>query len=60
VNAALSWAKDADIGSVGLWVTRDNNRARRLYERAGFCVTGEVQPLPSDPRKEEIRMFREI
>jgi GNAT superfamily N-acetyltransferase len=60
VNAALSWAKEAGANSVGLWVTRENDRARRLYEHTGFSETGDVQPLPSDPRKEEIRMFREI
>lgn len=60
VDVVLSWAEEVGARRVGLWVTRDNDRARRLYERAGFSVTGDSQPLPSDPRIEEIRMVREI
>lgn len=60
VAAVLAWAEDAGARSIGLWVTRENPRARRFYERAGFTVTGDVQPLPSDPCQEEIRMVREI
>jgi len=60
VAAVLAWAEGSGARTVGLWVTRDNHRARRFYERAGFTVTGDVQPLPSDPCKEEIRMLREF
>ncbi|HWC33432.1 MAG TPA: GNAT family N-acetyltransferase [Mycobacteriales bacterium] len=56
VDAVLGWAVDGGARTVGLWVTEGNGRARRLYERLGFVVTGEVQPLPSDPSKDEIRM----
>jgi hypothetical protein len=28
----------------------------RLYEAAGFRLTGGHQPLPSDPCKDELRM----
>lgn len=56
VDAVLAWAVDGGAKTVGLWVTRGNDRARRLYERLGFVVTGDVQPLPSDPSKEELRM----
>ena len=45
-------------GVVELWVTRGNDPAQRLYERCGFEVTTEVQALPSDPCKEEVRMRR--
>jgi len=60
VETALAWAKDQGARDVGLWVTRGNDRALRFYERAGFTVTGDVQPLPSDPSKEELRMIRQV
>lgn len=59
VDAVLEWADDVGARRVGLWVTRGNDRAQRFYERAGFRVTGDRQPLPSDPCKDEIRMVRE-
>jgi len=60
VAALLSWATTRDARTVGLWVTRGNDRAQRFYERIGFTVTGEVQPLPSDPCKNEMRMIRRL
>jgi len=57
VDAVLDWARDeAQAQVVGLWVTRGNGRAQRFYEREGFVETGDVQPLPSDPCKDEVRM----
>jgi len=56
VDAVLAWATESGAGEVALWVTRGNGRAQRLYERLGFVVTGDVQPLPSDPCKDELRM----
>ncbi|HET7310149.1 MAG TPA: GNAT family N-acetyltransferase [Mycobacteriales bacterium] len=57
VDAVLEWARDeAAAEVVGLWVTRGNARAQRFYERLGFVETGDVQPLPSDPCKDEVRM----
>ena len=55
VEAVVEWA---DGSTVELWVTRGNDAAQRLYERCGFQLTLEVQPLPSDPCREEIRMRR--
>lgn len=60
VDAVLGWAAEMEARSIGLWVTKDNSRARRFYERCGFAVTGDVQPLPSDPCKDEIRMIRQL
>jgi ribosomal protein S18 acetylase RimI-like enzyme len=60
VEAAASWAKAHDFGSLFLWVTEVNAPARRLYERCGFTETGERQPLPSDPTLPEIRMSRAL
>ena len=59
VEAVLTWAAATGSRNVALWVTKDNDRARRFYERMGFTITGDVQPLPSDPCKDEIRMIRE-
>jgi len=59
IDAVLTWAEQTGARRVGLWVTRGNDRAKRFYERTGFRVTGDVQPLPSDPCKEEIRMVRD-
>lgn len=57
VDAVLDWVRNEAQGDVvGLWVTRGNDRAQRLYERLGFVETGDVQPLPSDPCKDEVRM----
>jgi GNAT superfamily N-acetyltransferase len=60
VEAAASWAKTQDFGSLFLWVTESNAPARRLYDRCGFIPTGERQPLPSDPVLQEIRMSRTL
>jgi len=56
VQAVIDWAIDTGSSSVGLWVTRGNEPAQRLYQSIGFRVTGEHQPLPSDPCKDEVRM----
>jgi ribosomal protein S18 acetylase RimI-like enzyme len=60
VGAVVEWAADTGASSVGLWVTRGNSPAQRLYESMGFRETGEYQPLPSDPCKDEVRMVREL
>ena len=46
--------------TVHLWVTETNSRARLLYERCGFTVTAERQPLPSNPALSEIGMQRPV
>ena len=56
VEAVVGWASEINATSVDLWVTRGNDAALRLYEAAGFRETGEHQPLPSDPCKDELRM----
>jgi len=60
VSAVVRWAADTKATSVGLWVTRGNDPAQRLYEAMGFRVTGDVQPLPSDPCADEIRMLLDL
>ena len=60
VEEVCAWAA-ADGGRVlSLWVADGNDRARRLYERLGFTVTGERQPLPSNPDVGEERLQRPV
>lgn len=60
IDTVVAWASRTEASSVSLWVTRGNAPAERLYESAGFAVTGDHQALPSDPCKDEIRMTRPI
>ncbi len=56
IDAVVEWARTARAERVELWVTNGNDPAQHLYESMGFVVTGDHQPLPSDPCKDEIRM----
>ena len=56
VSAVLEFARAVGASRVELWVVRGNDPAQRLYETMGFTVTGDHQPLPHDPCKDEIRM----
>jgi ribosomal protein S18 acetylase RimI-like enzyme len=58
VETVVDWARELGATAVELWVTRGNDTAVSLYERQGFQRTGEHEPLPSDPCKDEIRMRR--
>jgi GNAT superfamily N-acetyltransferase len=60
VDAVAAWAKDKGATSVHLWVTETNKPAIRLYERCGFTVTPERQPLPSNPALGEVGMTRAL
>jgi GNAT superfamily N-acetyltransferase len=60
ISAAADWAEARGHHAVFLWVTESNLPARRLYERCGFALTGEQQPLPSDPTLPEVRMRRPL
>jgi RimJ/RimL family protein N-acetyltransferase len=60
VGAIVDWCRESGVRTLSLWVTRGNDRAQRFYEKLGFTATGEVQPLPSDPCKDEIRMLCEL
>ena len=60
IDAVIAWAREKDATSVHLWVTETNKHARRLYERCGFTVTAERQPLPSNPGLGEIGMQRPV
>jgi ribosomal protein S18 acetylase RimI-like enzyme len=60
IGAAADWAKARDHDCILLWVTESNAQARKLYDRCGFALTGERQPLPSDPTLPEVRMRRPL
>lgn len=60
VTAVVVWARQTGLAAVELWVTRGNDAAVRLYETEGFRPTGDHQPLPSDPCKDELRMRRAL
>ncbi len=56
VGAVTEWAISGRASEIGLWVIRGNAGAQRFYESLGFTETGDFQPLPSDPCKDEVRM----
>ena len=60
VATVIDWAGQRNASSVHLWVTETNSHARALYERCGFALTGERQPLPSDPSIGEVAMARPL
>lgn len=60
VTAVVGWAHQTGMTAVELRVTRGNDAAVRLYETVGFRLTGNHQPLPSDPCKDELRMRRPL
>ena len=60
IDAVAAWAKDQGATSVHLWVTDTNKPAIRLYERCGFTVTPERQPLPSNRAIGEVAMTRPL
>ncbi|MGB0114475.1 MAG: GNAT family N-acetyltransferase [Ilumatobacteraceae bacterium] len=60
VDAVTTWARETNATNVSLWVTRGNTPAERLYESCGFAATGELQPLPWDQTRDEIRMVRPL
>ena len=60
IEAVAGWAIQQGAATMHLWVTETNKPARMLYERCGFTVTAERQPLPSNPALGEIAMARPL
>ena len=47
MDRVLARSAAAGYSSITLWVLRDNERARRFYERAGFAPDGATNVLTS-------------
>lgn len=60
VDAVIEWARQGGAERVDLWVTCGNTPAENLYRSMGFVGTGDVQPLPSDPCRNELKMRLEL
>jgi len=45
LDAVIDWAHAAQVGALELRVATGDSPATRLYMRAGFRVTGELEPL---------------
>ena len=60
VATVLDWARTRNATAVRLWVTETNTHALALYERCGFALTGERQPVPSTPSLDEVAMSRTL
>jgi GNAT superfamily N-acetyltransferase len=60
IAAVAGWARPRNAPSLHLWVNETNKNARLLYERCGFSLTGERQPLPSNPALAEVGMTRPL
>ena len=56
LDAAIAWARTRGLDRLELWVTEGNGSAARLYERAGFGVTGRRDVLASNPALQTIQM----
>jgi GNAT superfamily N-acetyltransferase len=46
LTSVVDWARQDGAQRVTLWVVDGNERAARLYQRHGFVLTGERQPVP--------------
>jgi RimJ/RimL family protein N-acetyltransferase len=60
VATVIDWAGNRNAERVRLWVTETNAPARALYERCGFALTGDRQPVPSNPSLDEVAMTRPL
>lgn len=60
VDALLDVAVASEARFVELGVVDGNDVARRMYEAAGFGVTGRQEPLRSDPTRTITYMRREL
>lgn len=48
MDALLARAESDGRASLLLWVLRENGRARRFYEKAGFAPDGAEEPFEVD------------
>lgn len=60
INFILGDLRHAGVRTVFLWVLDGNDRAVRLYRRAGFLSSNHRQPLEAIPGRSEERMHLEL
>ena len=60
MDRVLARSAAAGYSSVTLWVLRDNARARRFYERAGFAPDGATNVLTGLGDVRELRYRRQL
>ena len=60
MDRVLARSAAAGYSSITLWVLRDNERARRFYERAGFAPDGATNVLTSLGGVLELRYHRAL
>ena len=58
VASIVDRAVSVGAHEVALWVAEDNSRARSLYERSGFELTGERDVMR--PGVDQVRMRKEL
>jgi ribosomal protein S18 acetylase RimI-like enzyme len=58
VAAVEDAAGEAGAAALGLWVTIGNDRARDVYARLGYVLTGATKPAPRDPAVAMHRMIK--
>jgi ribosomal protein S18 acetylase RimI-like enzyme len=60
IDAVADWSRGHGTERLELSVTEGNAAARALYARAGFQETGRRRPLPADPSRTEIFLWRSV
>jgi GNAT superfamily N-acetyltransferase len=60
IATVTAWGLARHATTMHLWVSETNSPGRLLYDRCGFSLTGERQPLPSNPDIAEVAMARPL
>jgi ribosomal protein S18 acetylase RimI-like enzyme len=56
VDAVRAAADEAGAQAIALHVFEGNDRARRVYERLGFVLTGDSEDVPGKGRRDRMRL----
>ncbi|MEV6619384.1 GNAT family N-acetyltransferase [Amycolatopsis sp. NPDC051106] len=56
IHAVRRAAEEAGAEAIGLHVFEGNDRARRVYERLGFVLTGESEVIAGKGRRNRMRL----